>query len=105
MKSNHPPSFGQGGRVIKFRRGKTASPPQPRLNPVQGLAKYQKGHEDAGDYRHRMLVNIAAFLFVIALIGAGLWLANTMAEMRRGQDCVLSGRKGCTPVEVNGNRW
>jgi hypothetical protein len=52
-----------------------------------------------------MMVNIAAFLFVIGLIGAGIWLADTMARMRKDQDCVLSGRRGCTPVEVSKDRW
>jgi hypothetical protein len=47
-----------------------------------------------------MLVNAAVFLIVLALIGAALWLADSMATMRRNQDCVLSGRSGCTPVEV-----
>ena len=36
-------------------------------------------------------------------IGVALWLANTMADMRRNQDCVLSGRRGCTPVEYDRN--
>ena len=48
-----------------------------------------------------MLVNAAAFLFVLGLIGAGLWLADTMAELRQNQDCVLSGRRDCMPVEVD----
>ena len=42
---------------------------------------------------------------MLALIGAGLWLADTMAQMRKDQDCILSGRHGCTPVEYNKNRW
>jgi hypothetical protein len=25
--------------------------------------------------------------------------------MRKNQDCVLSGRRGCTPVEVQHDRW
>jgi len=25
--------------------------------------------------------------------------------MRKNQDCVLSGRRGCTPVEVTKGRW
>jgi len=25
--------------------------------------------------------------------------------MRKDQDCVLSGRRGCTPVEVSKDRW
>jgi len=52
-----------------------------------------------------MVVNVLAFLFVAALIGAGLWLANTMAAMRKNQDCVLSGRRGCAPIEVPKERW
>ncbi len=51
-----------------------------------------------------MLVNMAAFAFVLVLIAVGLWLAETMAQMRRNQDCVLSGRRGCTPVEVHRER-
>ena len=92
-------------RVVSFRRGRAgARTPVSGLPPVDDLAKY--GHAaDSDDYRHRMIVNAAAFLFVIALIGAGLWLADTMAQMRKNQDCVLSGRRGCTPVEVTKDRW
>jgi hypothetical protein len=52
-----------------------------------------------------MTVNVVVFVFVLALIGAGLWLADTMAQMRKNQDCVLSGRRGCSPVEVTKDRW
>jgi hypothetical protein len=71
---------------------------------VEDLTKYERdGTSD--DYRHRMIVNAIAFVFVIGLIAAGLWLADTMAAMRKNQDCVLSGRRGCTPVEVTKDRW
>jgi hypothetical protein len=46
-----------------------------------------------------------AFVFVAALIAAGLWLADTMAEMRKNQDCVLSGRRNCAPIEINKDHW
>jgi hypothetical protein len=92
-------------RVVNFRRGPAGvRPTSPTPPPVEDLAKYE-GRESADDYRNRMFVNVAAFLFVIALIGAGLWLADTMARMRKDQDCVLSGRRGCTPVEVTKERW
>ena len=71
----------------------------PSSPPVDDLTKYERG-ECPDDYRHRMIVNVVAFVFVVGLIGAGLWLADTMAAMRKNQDCVLSGRRGCTPVEV-----
>jgi hypothetical protein len=92
-------------RVVNFRRGPAGTrPPSPSPTPVEDLAKYE-GRESADDYRNRMIVNVATFLFVVALIGAGIWLADTMARMRKDQDCVLSGRRGCTPVEVTKERW
>jgi hypothetical protein len=47
-----------------------------------------------------MRVNAAAFLFVVALIGGAVWIADTLATMRKNQDCVLSGRRGCSPIEA-----
>jgi hypothetical protein len=92
-------------RVVNFRRGRGAARPQAAdPPPVEDLAKYQRS-EGADDYRHRMLVNGAALLFVFALIGAGLWLADTMARMRKDQDCVLSGRRNCLPIEAPKDRW
>jgi len=105
MTSDESSSSDGERRVVRFRRNPAAARgPVTGPAPVDDLAKYQRGAE-ADDYRHRMMVNVAAFVFVIALIGAGLWLADTMAQMRRNQDCVLSGRRGCTPVEVPKGRW
>jgi hypothetical protein len=68
------------------------------------LSDYEHADEP-DDYRHRMVMNTAALAVVALLILAGLWIANTMATMRKNQDCVLSGRRGCTPVEVEHQRW
>jgi hypothetical protein len=102
MSDNEPLSSDGDRRVVSFRRGRPVTPPPPK--PVEDLAKYQQS-EGADDYRHRMVVNVVAFLFVVGLIGAGLWLADTMARMRKDQDCALSGRRGCAPVEVSKDRW
>ena len=90
-------------RVLKFRRSSGARRPLPP-SPIDDLAKYARGSE-TDDYRHRMIVNVAAFVFVAALIGAGLWLASSLAELRRNQDCALSGRRNCVPIEVNKGRF
>jgi hypothetical protein len=89
-------------RVVPFpRTRKTAA----RLKQDE-LAKYTAPPESPEDYRQRMWVNAAVFLVVLALIGAALWLADTMASMRRNQDCVLSGRSGCTHVDAPpSRRW
>jgi hypothetical protein len=104
MASDETSSPDSGGRVVSFRRARDGARPPGGPPPVEDLAKYERG-EGSDDYRHRMVVNVAAFAFVIALIGAGIWLADTMARMRKDQDCVLSGRRGCTPVEVVKERW
>lgn len=104
MVNDQPSSSQPERRVLKFRRGPAgAHSIAPVPPPVDDLAKFERGGE-ADDYRHRMTVNAAAFLFVVALIGAGIWLADTMAAMRRNQDCVLAGHRNCAPVEVTKNR-
>jgi hypothetical protein len=100
---NSPSSAENGSRVVNFRRNNVRTPPPPSA-PVEDLAKYERD-ESSDDYRHRMIVNVTVFIFVVGLIGAGIWLADTMAAMRKNQDCVLSGRRGCTPVEVSKDRW
>ena len=53
-----------------------------------------------------MRMNALAFLICSLLVAAGVWLAVTIAQMRKDQDCVLSGRRGCTPVDVPvRSRW
>jgi hypothetical protein len=41
-----------------------------------------------------------AFAFCLLLVAIGVWLASSIAEMRRNQDCVLSGRRNCANVMV-----
>jgi hypothetical protein len=99
------PHSDNGSRVIGFRhRQPIVNSRAPSPPAIGDLAKYERS-ESTDDYRHRMVVNVVAFVFVIGLIAAGLWLADTMAAMRKNQDCVLSGRRGCTPVEVTKDRW
>lgn len=89
----------ENARVVKFRRPGGVRTPSPGRPPVPDLVKYEHTPE-ADDYGHRMLVNAAAFAFVLGLIGAGIWLAESMAELRRIQDCVLAGHRDCAPLEA-----
>lgn len=91
-------------RVVPLRRGPPrAHAPVAAPPPVADLAQFEAGDEP-DDYRHRMMVNVAAFLFLAALVGGGIWLVDTMARMQTDQECVLTGRRGCTPVEVTQTR-
>ena len=92
--------------MVPFPGARTKPPAADTEKPASGdLEKFATSPETAAEYRHRMIVNTLAFVFIIALVGAGLWLADTMAAMRKNQDCVLSGRRGCTPVEYQKDRF
>jgi len=68
---------------------------------LDDLSRYEQDIEDEPiNYRHRMLMNVMAVVVVTALVGIGVWLADTIAEMERKQDCVLQGRQNCAPIEV-----
>ena len=45
-------------------------------------------------------MNVLGFLVTIGLVVAGLWLVDKIAEMRKYQDCYLSGRLNCAPIKV-----
>jgi hypothetical protein len=47
-----------------------------------------------------MRVNAAAILVVVVLIWCGYWLFDTLAEMRKTQDCILSGRTNCARIDI-----
>jgi len=64
------------------------------------LSRYEKPQEEPDDFRHRMLANIAAFAFTVALTAIGIWLAMSIADLRRTQDCVLMGRRDCVRISA-----
>jgi hypothetical protein len=95
------------GQVVPFRSrgartsGGTQQRPLPPPSPDDALAKYEGGEEREDSYRHRMMVNLAALAFIILLALAGVWLAMEIIQMRKNQDCILSGRRNCAPIELN----
>ena len=96
MSSNAPRPEDERGRILPFRRGKPRLPPARQDAPVESVEKYARGEPD--DYRQRMINNGLALLACIILVAIGVWIASTMAEMRRNQDCVLSGRRNCAQI-------
>jgi hypothetical protein len=101
------PPADDDGRVVRFRprSGAPGGWRWPRRNlqqsdtPVGDLAKFEQG-EPEDDFRHRMKVNVLAFVVIIVLVIVGLWLAGKIADMVQTQDCFLSGRRNCAPIDV-----
>jgi hypothetical protein len=98
--------------VLKFRPRTSAHPPGGREEPSQAtrqvkgpqtandLSRYERPRDDGDDFRHRMLANIAALAFTVALTAIGIWLAVSIADLRKTQDCVLMGRRDCARISV-----
>ena len=72
----------------------------PRPPPVPDLEKFERAPDEPDDFRHRMVMNALGLVATVVLIVTGIWIADVMAHMRKDQDCVLTGRSGCTRVDV-----
>ena len=93
-----PSDRGAAARVETAGIGSSRAP-QPPAPPVPDLGKYEGGEYD-DNYRHRMMVNLAALGFTAVLAVAGIWLVIQLADLRKNQDCLLSGRRNCAPIDV-----
>ena len=96
--------------VVKFRPRTSAQPPRhaaPSQRPPDQcpagatICRATNGHRDEpDDFRHRMLANVAALAFTVALTAIGIWLAMSIADLRKTQDCVLMGRRDCARISA-----
>lgn len=117
MKTQQPIVAEEEHRVLKFRPRTLAHPPAGRADPAEnadqapndlsryeraGYAKdlHQKDSHEPDDFRHRMLANVAALAFTVALTAIGIWLAMSIADLRKTQDCVLMGRRDCAQIST-----
>ena len=84
----------QRGRKITADRKRTAT--LQDIGQMHGLFF----PDEPDDFRHRMTMNALGLAVTVALVVTGIWIADVMAHMRKDQDCVLTGRPGCTHVDV-----
>jgi hypothetical protein len=112
VKTQQPVAPQEEHRVLKFRPRTLNSPPDSRGEPTgrvqdadsrqepNDLSRYERDRTEPDDFRHRMLANVAALAFTIALTAIGIWLAMSITEMRKTQDCVLMGRRDCAHIST-----
>jgi hypothetical protein len=106
MRSQRPVLTDEEHRVLKFRPRTSARPPgQPAEQheapqEPSDLSRFERVREEPDDFRHRMLANMAAFAFTVALTAIGIWLAMSIADLRKTQDCVLMGRRDCAHIST-----
>lgn len=103
--ANQPPPSQDQGQVIRFRPRGTPPWRVPLTRagradaPVADLSKYEsaKGEDD---YRHRMTMNALALAVTTVLVVIGTWLAISIADMRKNQDCYLQGGRNCNQLAI-----
>jgi len=112
VKTQRPIASDEEHRVLKFRPRTLAHPPgrHPGAadhgpqhdipHEANDLSRYERDRSEPDDFRHRMLANIAAFAFTVALTAIGIWLAMSIADLRKTQDCVLMGRRDCVRIST-----
>ncbi len=85
---------------LPLRAPPAIRPDERTIEPDGDLAAYEQDRDDVIDYRQRAVMNVIAVAIVTLLVGAGVWIADTIAEIQRDQDCVIQGRSNCAPVEL-----
>lgn len=45
-------------------------------------------------------VSLAALIFVALLVVGGVWLANVISKNAKLEDCLMSGRRNCAPIDT-----
>ena len=117
MKTQQPIASDEEHRVLKFRPRTLAHPPGQRGETgkrshskpshseagrpqAENLSHVGRDRQEPDDFRHRMLANLAAFAFTVALTAIGIWLAVSIADLRKTQDCVLMGRRDCAHIST-----
>ncbi len=108
MKTQQPMTSDDEHRVLKFRPRTLAHPPaqsdqqtrQPPQDFTRDLSRFERAPEEPDEFRHRMLANVAALAFTVALTVIGIWLAISIGDLRKTQDCVLMGRRDCAQIST-----
>jgi hypothetical protein len=111
VKTQRPITSEEEHRVLKFRPRTLAHPPGRRGDPggqteqdakgePNDLSRYERDRDQPDDFRQRMLANVAAFAFTVALTAIGIWLAMSIADLRKTQDCVLMGQRDCARIST-----
>jgi hypothetical protein len=98
--STHASSARTSSQREESETAKTASTRAIDTRPANDLSRYERPRHEGDDFRHRMLANIAALAFTVALTAIGIWLAVSIADLRKTQDCVLMGRRDCARISV-----
>ncbi len=75
--------------VVAFRKRPAAKPQAPK--PTQ---------KETDEDRARSRTNVAALIFAAILVAVGWLLVQKLGHNSRMEDCLMSGRTNCAPIET-----
>ena len=67
----------------------------------QSMNRSQNGDDDADQRRSSALIGL---IIILALAIAGVWLVRELREKSALEDCLMSGRTNCAPIEAPSRR-
>jgi hypothetical protein len=118
MTAEAPQDPEERGRVLKFRprEAPNSAPKTGTIRPgafgnlargaaepessVRDLSRFSSDKTEPDDFTHRMKMNALVAVVLVVLTGCGMWIIDTMASVRKNQDCVLSGRRNCMVISA-----
>ena len=101
-----PRDAGPFGQILKFEQRRPRKPSfasatsQPVEDDLDDFARFEQEQDEPIDYRHRMIMNLIALAILILLVCLGVWIADTISDLQREQDCLMQGRSNCAPIEL-----
>ena len=110
MTTKAPQDAEEHGRILPFKPrnapkagafgnlARNSSPPDE--SAVRDLSKFSTGDAEPDDFSHRMKMNALVAVVLVVLTGCGLWIIDTMAQVRKNQDCALTGRRNCMVISA-----
>lgn len=81
----------------RLRPTRPVLPPPALTSPIPASALAHAG--DEVEDRLRMRQNIAAFLVIVAIVGLGSWLMESLHAYSRIQMCIEAGHRNCVPID------
>jgi hypothetical protein len=84
-----------------------AMPDEPQRKRIRPVVRYAgkidaSGGPDAEDGAPRSSRPIVLLLVFIVLGGMGWFLVQNLSAASKQQDCIMSGRKNCAPIDTSG---
>jgi hypothetical protein len=94
-------------QIIPFAPRRPGKPPlaaaaiKPVDDEADDFARFEEEQDEPIDYRHRMVMNLIALAILTSLVCLGVWIADTISDLQKEQDCLMQGRSNCAPIEVS----